>query len=519
MKIKGKSINNISGTLFFSILFSMFFLISTSYAQEAYITTDRDSYKDGDKIIISGNVGTLSESLPNTPVTIIITGPTSNIAAFAQVTPDPSGQFSHSILASAPFQESGIYEVTSQYGTQKTFTTFSFTASVYNPPPPEPTPEPTSEPEPILEPEPVLSESVVFKNPRILDSFGNLITTASVGQFVTFTALVENQQSTKIPFAFATIVKNTQGIVQTEVWITGSLSPGQSFEPILTWETVAPVNYVFSFELWNNAKDRNLLAEPHTLQIAVEGYPEPEPTPEPTPESTYEPVPEQEHEPVPESTTPVMPSYADVILSEGSGVPGCEETGECFIPLSIRVDTGDTVTWFNADTAAHTVTSGTTTGGPNGIFDSSLFGAGSTFKVRFDTSGEYPYFCMVHPWMVGKVAVKGTTVTSILTPPPVLEPEPEPTGFDGITVDSSVPDQTEQNTFEDTLDNAQEQIDNDISNPPSQDSDLTKLFEENRKLREELGRQGEQIDELNEEVDLLKQIIQSIQGFFGSIFG
>ncbi len=74
-------------------------------------------------------------------------------------------------------------------------------------------------------------------------------------------------------------------------------------------------------------------------------------------------------------------------------------------------------------------------------------------------------------------------------------------------------------TLEDTLDNAQEQIDNDISNPPSQDSDLTILFEENKKLREELGRQGEQIDELNEEVDLLKQIIQSIEGFFGSIFG
>jgi len=515
MKIKGKSINNISGTLFFSILFSMFFLISTSYAQEAYITTDRDSYKDGDKIIISGNVGTLSESLPNTPVTIIIIGPTSNIAAFAQVTPDPSGQFSHSIRAGAPFQESGIYEVTSQYGTQKTFTTFSFTASVYNPPPPEPTPEPTLEPESIPEPEPVLSESVVFKNPRILDSFGNLITTASVGQFVTFTALVENQQSTKIPFAFATIVKNTQGIVQTEVWITGSLSPGQSFEPILTWETVAPVNYVFSFELWNNAKDRDLLAEPHTLQIAVEGDPEPEPTLQPTPE--HEPVPEQEHEPVPEPTTPVMPSYGDVILSEGSGVPGCEETGECFIPLSIRVDTGDTVTWFNADTAAHTVTSGTPAGGPNGIFDSSLFGAGSTFKVRFDTTGEYPYFCMVHPWMVGKVAVKGTTVTSILTPPPVLEPEP--TGFVGITVDSSVPGQTGQNTFEDTLDNAQEQIDNDISNPSSQDDDLSELIDENRKLREELERQGEQIDELSQEVDLLKQIIQSIQGFFTRIFG
>ena len=249
----------------------------------------------------------------------------------------------------------------------------------------------------------------------------------------------------------------------------------------------------------------------------------PEPTPEstyePVPEYEHEPVPEYEHEPVPEPTTPVMPSYADVILTEGSAVPGCEETNECYIPYRTTINVGESVIWSNVDTAAHTVTSGTTTDGPDGVFDSSLFGAGDTFSWKPDSAGEFSYFCMIHPWTVGKIIVKATTVTSILTPLPVLEPEPEPTGFDGITVDSSVPDQTEQNTFEDTLDNAQEQIDNDISNPPSQDSDLTKLFEENRKLREELGRQGEQIDELNEEVDLLKQIIQSIQGFFGSIFG
>jgi len=48
--------------------------------------------------------------------------------------------------------------------------------------------------------------------------------------------------------------------------------------------------------------------------------------------------------------------------------------------------------------------------------------------------------------------------------------------------------------------------------------DPSELIVENKNLREELERQGEQIDELNEEVDLLKQIIQSIQGIFGSVF-
>ncbi len=126
------------------------------------------------------------------------------------------------------------------------------------------------------EPEPVPSGSVIFKNPRILDSFDNLITTASVGQIVTFTSVIENQQeSTELPFAFAIIVKNNQEIVQNELWITGSLAPAQLFEPRLTWEIAAPVNYVFSFELWNNAVDRDLLAEPFTLPITVEGAPEP----------------------------------------------------------------------------------------------------------------------------------------------------------------------------------------------------------------------------------------------------
>ena len=63
----------------------------------------------------------------------------------------------------------------------------------------------------------------------------------------------------------------------------------------------------------------------------------------------------------------------------------------------------------NDDTAAHTVTSGTPEGGPDGFFDSSLFMAGATFSVKFDDyePGDYPYFCMVHPWMTEVVTVLG----------------------------------------------------------------------------------------------------------------
>jgi len=107
-------------------------------------------------------------------------------------------------------------------------------------------------------------------------------------------------------------------------------------------------------------------------------------------------------EDVPEMTGPMT---VQVSLPSGSSVPGCEEILECYVPTSVSINTGDTISWSNDDTAAHTVTSGTPAEGPDGVFDSSLFMAGATFDVTFDNSGSYDYFCMVHPWMVASVQV------------------------------------------------------------------------------------------------------------------
>ena len=116
-----------------------------------------------------------------------------------------------------------------------------------------------------------------------------------------------------------------------------------------------------------------------------------------------EPVVEAAPEPVVEATSV---EYSGVIsLPEGSGSPGCDETNECYIPFNVSVSAGDEITWSNDDSAAHTVTSGSPAEGPDGNFDSSLFMAGGTFSVTLDESGEYPYFCMVHPWMIGNITV------------------------------------------------------------------------------------------------------------------
>jgi len=95
----------------------------------------------------------------------------------------------------------------------------------------------------------------------------------------------------------------------------------------------------------------------------------------------------------------------EVSLPSGTSVPGCEETNECYIPETVSINAGDTVSWSNDDTAAHTVTSGSAADGPSGVFDSSLLIAGGTFEHTFDSSGTEDYYCMVHPWMTGSVQV------------------------------------------------------------------------------------------------------------------
>jgi predicted secreted protein with PEFG-CTERM motif len=109
-------------------------------------------------------------------------------------------------------------------------------------------------------------------------------------------------------------------------------------------------------------------------------------------------------------TTPTaFADYSEITIEAalGSGAPGCEETAEgCYIPSTATVDVGGVVIMSNPDTAAHTFTAGSPADGPTGEFDTGLVMAGNSFEWSPDTIGEVPYFCMVHPWMIGLIVVQ-----------------------------------------------------------------------------------------------------------------
>jgi predicted secreted protein with PEFG-CTERM motif len=93
------------------------------------VATDKTSYNDGDKILISGIT---QEYVSSTPVTVMIISPIGNIVKLDQVNTGADKTYSTSIMASgALWQAAGAYTVKVQFGdkSRTAETTFQFSGS------------------------------------------------------------------------------------------------------------------------------------------------------------------------------------------------------------------------------------------------------------------------------------------------------------------------------------------------------------------------------------------------------
>ena len=102
------------------------------------------------------------------------------------------------------------------------------------------------------------------------------------------------------------------------------------------------------------------------------------------------------------------PSSSDT--NKVSIVKGATTLGDkAYLPNLVRIEVGSTVVWTNNDNNLHTVTSGTpNTANVGEAFDSgltALITPAKTFSHKFTNTGEFAYFCRVHPTMVGKIIV------------------------------------------------------------------------------------------------------------------
>jgi plastocyanin len=107
-----------------------------------------------------------------------------------------------------------------------------------------------------------------------------------------------------------------------------------------------------------------------------------------------------------ETTTATTGSEIPVQILEGSSIKG----NPSYEPSTAKVSKGDVIAWVNADTAPHTVTSGTGADDPESgkRFDSGSLGKGQKFSIPADNLGtdNFDYYCIVHPFMKGSVTVQ-----------------------------------------------------------------------------------------------------------------
>jgi len=71
-----------------------------------------------------------------------------------------------------------------------------------------------------------------------------------------------------------------------------------------------------------------------------------------------------------------------------------------FGPETLTVPANSTVTWVNKDDVPHVIASN------DGLFKSKALDTDDKYSFTFIKAGTYPYYCSVHPKMVGKIVVQ-----------------------------------------------------------------------------------------------------------------
>jgi plastocyanin len=93
-------------------------------------------------------------------------------------------------------------------------------------------------------------------------------------------------------------------------------------------------------------------------------------------------------------------------ILEGAAVQGSPD----YDPEELTASAGSEISVVNQDTVPHTATSGTGPQDPNSAksFDTSIINGGesATISLAQVTPGQYDYYCMVHPYMTGKLVVE-----------------------------------------------------------------------------------------------------------------
>jgi len=80
---------------------------------------------------------------------------------------------------------------------------------------------------------------------------------------------ISNNQDTQQNFAYITQVRNNDDVVISLSWLTGSLSPRQSFSPAQSWIPTESGTYHIQVFVWESIDNPEALSPPLSMTVNV----------------------------------------------------------------------------------------------------------------------------------------------------------------------------------------------------------------------------------------------------------
>ncbi len=90
-----------------------------------------------------------------------------------------------------------------------------------------------------------------------------------VDKQVMVVADLSNGQDRPQNFAYIVQIRNENELVISLSWLTGSLTPGQTFSPALSWTPTVSGMYTIEIFVWESIKNPDALSTPLLLSINV----------------------------------------------------------------------------------------------------------------------------------------------------------------------------------------------------------------------------------------------------------
>jgi len=90
-----------------------------------------------------------------------------------------------------------------------------------------------------------------------------------VDEQIMIMADISNNQDVQQNFAYITQVKNDEDVVISLSWLTGSLSPRQSFSPAQSWIPNESGNYHIQVFVWESIDNPEALSPPLSMTVNV----------------------------------------------------------------------------------------------------------------------------------------------------------------------------------------------------------------------------------------------------------